>query len=209
MKYLSDILTSLTKYSQFLPATVLVAILIFLGKEFLEVRRRKAADARKVRALKKVVARECQLNYSAIDRLRDTLTTMQESGVTADASDLSISKGQAGGYVFIIKDRDGSGYGGVLVGVQRDSLLKHLVEIAGLDENFYSKCEVALDCLSEADHVYQSLVHGPEKHFPSTPENYYQGLIDYGLRELNDSIAALQELYLVCTGSVLQQGKLR
>lgn len=99
----------------------------------------------------------------------------------------------------MITDPSGSGSGGVLVGIQRGIFLKYLVEIAGLDEGFYSKCEIALDGLSEADHVYQSLVHGPEKHFPSTPEGYYKGLIDYGLEELNDSIAGLQELYLVCT----------
>jgi hypothetical protein len=209
MKFLSDLLSSLPSFRQLLPVTALIAILIFLVKEYLEGRRRKAADARKVQALKKVLARECQLNYSAIGRLRDTLTAMQESGVTKDATRLSISKSPAGGYLYMIKNSTGSGHGGMLVGIQRDSLLKYLVEIAGLDESFYSKCEIALDGLSEADHVFQSLVHGPEKHFPSTPENYYEGLADYGLGELNDSIAALQDLYLVCTGSVLRQGKLR
>ncbi|MFM0389636.1 hypothetical protein [Paraburkholderia dipogonis] len=209
MEYLSAFLASLPDFSKLLPATTLVAILIFLVKEYLEARRRTAADKRKVRALKKVLGRECQLNYSAIDRLRDTLAAIQEFGVAEDASRLSISESPAGGYVFMITDRDGSGRGGVLVGIQRDSLLKHLVEIAALDEMFYSKCEFVLDGLSEADHVYQSLVHGPEKHFPSTPEHYYEGVVDYGLRELNDSIAALKELYLVCTGSVLRQGKLR
>ncbi len=209
MKYLSDALAGLPSFYQLFPATALVAILIFLVKEYLEGRRRRAADARKVQALKKVLARECQLNYSAIGCLRDTLTEMQESGVTEDAARLSLSKSTAGGYVYMITDHSGSGLGGVLVGIQRDTFLKYLVEIAGLDEGFYSKCEIALDGLSEADHVYQSLVHGPEKHFPSTPESYYEGLIDYGLRELNDSIAGLQELYLVCTGSVLQQGKRR
>jgi hypothetical protein len=209
VKYLSSFLTSLPEFPQFLPATTLVAILIFLVKEFLEGRRRKASDARKVQALKTVLARDCQLNFSAIGRLLDTLTEMRGSGVTEDASRLSISERPAGGYAYMITDGRASSIGGVLVGIQREYLLKHLVEIAALNESFYSKCQVALDGLSEADHVYESLVHGPEKHFPSTPEGYYEGLIDYGLSELNDSIAALKELYLACTGSVLQQGKLR
>jgi hypothetical protein len=83
------------------------------------------------------------------------------------------------------------------------------VEIAGLYGSFYAKCEIAFDGLSEADHVFQLLVHGPEKHFPSTLENYYDGLIDYGLRELKDSVNGLQELYFLCTGTVLEHGKLR
>ncbi|CAM5494537.1 hypothetical protein AFAE65S_03657 [Alcaligenes phenolicus] len=209
MEFLSDLLSSLPSFWQLLPATAVITILIFLVKEHLEGRRRKAADARKVQALKKVLARECQLNYSAIGRLRDTLTAIHGSGVTEDATLLSISKSPAGSYVYMITNSAGSSHGGVLVGIQRDSLLKYLVEIAALDKSFYSKCEIALDGLSEADHVFQSLVHGPEKHFPSTPESYYKGLADYGLGELDDSIAALQELYLLCTGSVLRQGKLR
>lgn len=209
INYINYALAYLPDSSQLLPATALVAIIIFLGKELLEWLRRRAADARKVRALKKVLARECQLNYSAIGRMRDALTTMQESGITVDAARLSLSKSAAGGYVYMITDHRGSGAGGMLVGIQRDTFLKYLVEIAGLDEGLYLKCETALDGLSEADHVYQSLVHGPEKHYPSTLENYYDGLIDYGVRELNDSIAGLEELYLVCTGSVLQEGKLR
>jgi hypothetical protein len=209
MKYLNDALAYLPSLYQLLPATALVAILIFFGREFLEGRRRRAADDRKIKALKTVLARECQLNYSAITRLQDALSSMLESGVAADAAGLSVSKSAASGYVYMITDHNGSSLGGVLVGIQRDTFLKYLVEIAGLDEDLYSKCEIALDALSEADHVYQSLVHGPEKHFPSTLENYYEGLIDYGLRELTYSISGLQALYLVCTGSVLQQGKLR
>lgn len=209
MKCLTDILALLPSLDQLLPITAVVAILIFLLKEFLEARRRKAVDTRKVQALKTVLARECQLNYYAISQLRNTLTEMRESGVTEDATRISLSKSAADGYVCMITDPDGHGTGSVLVGIQRDTFLKYLVEIAGLDQEFYSRCEIALDSLSEADHVYRSLVHGPEKHFPSTPENYYDGLVDYGLSELNDSITALEGLYLFCTGSALQRGKLR
>jgi len=109
----------------------------------------------------------------------------------------------------MITDDSGTISGGVLISIQKDYILKHLVEIAGLNESFYSKCEIALDGLSDANHIYQSLVNGPDKHFPYTPENYYEGLIDYGLEQLNDSIVAVQELFLACTGSVLEHGKLR
>jgi hypothetical protein len=209
MKSINDLLANLPSMSDVLPATALIAILLFVVREGLEGRRRKGADARKVQALKKVLARECQLNYSAVDRLRETLMEMQAFGVTEDATRLSIENNPSGGYIYMISDAAGPCHGGVLVGIQKDSLLKYLVDIAALDESFYWKCESALDGLAEADHVFQSLVHGPKKHFPSTAENYYDGLTEYGLRETNDSIAALQELYLACTGSVLQQGKLR
>ena len=209
MNCLSYLLSVIPSFSQLLPITAFVAILVFMTKEILEWRRRSAADARKIRALKKVLARDCELNYWAMTQLSDTLTKMRESGVSEDASRISISKRAGGGFLVMVEDGDGSGGGGMLPSIQRDALLKHLVEIAALDESFYAKCESALDGLSEADHVHQSLVHGPDKHFPSTPENYYEGLIDYGLGELNDSAAKLKNLYLACTGSELKRGKLR
>ena len=101
------------------------------------------------------------MNLSAIDHLHYILTEMHKSGVPEDATRLSLSKSPAGGYVYMITDHTGSG--GVLVGIQRASFQKNLVEIAGLNEDLYSKYEVALDCLSEAEHVYPLLVHGPEK----------------------------------------------
>lgn len=209
MKFPPEFLAILPDFSAVLPVTAVIAILIFVIREILEKKRRDASDARKVLALKKVLARECQLNYTAIIRLRDTLTEMQESGVSENASRLSISEHPTGRYSVMVTDAHGSGSGGALLGIQKDSLLKHLIEIAGLSESLYSKCELALDGLSEAEHVYQMLVHGPNEYFPSTPENYYDGVIYYGLGELDDSIASLRELYLVCTGSVLKQGKLR
>lgn len=209
MIFLSNILASFPSFDNFLPITSLVAIMIFLVREYMEGRRRKLSDSRKVLALKKVLARDCQLNYHAIENLRDTFIEIKGAGVDKDAARLSLSKREAGGYTYIITDLNGSYQAGVLAGIQRETLLKYLVEIAGLDESLYSKCEIALDGLSEADNVYQSLVHGPQKHFPSTAEDYYSSLADYGIDELKKSISGLKELYFVCTNSELKQGKLR
>jgi len=205
-----EFLTSINHFlTNSFPATAIIAIAIFFVKEFLEARRRKFADKRKIQALKKVLARECQINYLAIDRLNDALSAIQKAGISEDASRLVIEKSMAGGYLYDITSQIGSREAGILNNIQRDSLLKHLVEVAALDEKFYLTCETALDGLSEADHIFRSLVHGPAKHFPSTPENYFEGLAEYGLRELTDSLTALQVLYVACTGSVLQDGKLR
>jgi hypothetical protein len=208
MENLCDFLSVLPTFSQLLPATAFVAILIFAFKEYLEARRRNAADIRKVLALKKVLARDCQLNYTAIDRLIIVMTDIRDGGIYEDATRISFSTSPSGGHVYMLSGT-GSDHGGSLISIQRDALLKHLIEIAGLDEDFYSKCEKALDGLSEANHVYNSLVYGPPSHFPSSQENYYEGLVDYGLEELRKSVDALKELYLACTGKGLERGKLR
>lgn len=195
--------------SKIIPVTALVGILLFIFKEFIESRRRKAADRRKLRAVKKILTRECLINYYSVNNLREVFTLMQDARVSENSSRLSISERPAGGHVYMITDSVRHSCGGILNGVQKEVLLKCLIEVAGQDEDFYSKCETVVDRLSEADDIYQSLVHGPEIHFPSSPENYYEGLIDYAQGELNDVITALQDLHLSCTGHEITQVKCR
>lgn len=199
----------LSSISAILPITAIVAILIFFGRECLDWRRRVASDGRKVIALKRVLARECELNYSATTNLVEALGYLRNAGVDGDASIIQMHVDPAGGFILAVSADDGGGYATVLKSMQRDFLLKHLVDIAALDEILYSKCAAALDGLAEAEHVYQSLVHGPSVHFPSKPEDYYDGLIDYGLGELEDSNKSLKDLYFVCTGTSLTQGRIR
>lgn len=97
----------------------------------------------------------------------------------------------------------------MLLRIQKDVLSKHLVEIAALSEKLSPLCESALDALAEAEHVFNSLVYGPDAHFPSTRENYFDGLIDYGIEELNESALAVKRLYFSCTGHELIRGRLR
>lgn len=209
MKCLSNFLANLPDFTQLLPLTAVVAILLFLTKEGLELRRRRAAEGRKLRALKKVLARDCEINFFAIQSLSRTLTEMRDYGVAEDASIFSITRESAGDYSYTLTTHEGAWGGGVLRSIRRDSLLKHMVEIASFDGALYSKCESALDGLTEADHVYLSTVHGPGGNFPSTKENYYDGLIEYGIEELERSTASLKGLYRECTGSELTKGKLR
>lgn len=208
MSLLSNLLEHLPNFSQLLPATAVIAITVFVTKECIEWRRRSAADNRKLRAIRMVLARECELNYHSVTSLSDTLEDMKMAGVDKDASRISVSEARTSGYVVQINAGKNSS-ASVLRGVHRDALLKHLVDIAMLDERFYAKCESALDDLAEADHVYQSLVHGPPIHFPSTPENYYEGVIDYGVAQLSRSTDTLKTLYFACKGSELKRGRLR
>lgn len=209
METIGNLLAQWSDHAEWLPITVWAAIILFVLKEVVEWKRRRAADLRKVRALKRVVARECELNFSAMTGLTETLNDMQEVGVNVDAKRVSVMKDARGDFLVQLRRRDGCGSGYVLRLIQRETILKHLVEIASLDENFYSLCETAVSELAEAEHVHSSLVYGPPEYFPSSPENYYEGVIDYGLKELKDSVCALKALYLSCTGTELTKGRLR
>ncbi|WP_157839622.1 hypothetical protein [Comamonas testosteroni] len=197
-------LTIMSDLSTIIPVTAVVTITLFGIKEFLEWRRRTAADRRKLQAIKKVLARDIELNYSSISNLNLMLNEIKNKKLSENAAEISITSRPAGG--FVVRYDRGS-Y--VQHGIRKDNFLKHLVDIASLDESFYKECESALNELSEAEHILLSLVHGPGADFPSTPNNYYEGLADYGVQNLAKSTTAIKRFYQICTGSELLRGKNR
>ena len=209
MEYVKDLWASWSDHGEWLPITAWVALGVFVLREVLEWRRRRAADARKVQALKKVIARECELNYWSVDQLSDTLSEMRKIGAEKDASRFTLTTRAAGEVVVQLSDEDGSGHGWMLPRICTETLTKHLAEVAALDEEFFTVCEAAVGATAEADHIHRSLVQGPPAHFPSSRENYYEGLIGYGLKELQGVVAAIKALYLACTGTELTHGRLR
>lgn len=200
----ADMLRNMSDLTTLLPITATVAITLFTVKELLEWRRRAATDKRKLLAIKKVLARDVELSYGAMSDLSELLTQIQKKKLDEKASELSVTSHPAGGFVVMFR---GSGY--IQRGIRRENFLKHLVDVASLDESFYNHCETAVDGLSEAEHVLLSLVHGPDRHFPSTPKNYYEGLADYGSDVLTASTEALKTFYQACTGTELKQGRIR
>lgn len=188
--------------STIIPVTALVAITLFGIKEFLEWRRRAAADTRKLQAIKKVLARDIEFNHRSIVDLSEILTEIKDAPVRDLASVLSITPDPSGGFVVIFLE---NGY--LQKGLRRENLVKHLVDIAALDESFYEHCNTVLDGVSAANHVLRSLVNGPDKHFPSTPHNFYRGLAEYGVDELARSREIIKNFYTLCTGSELPKAR--
>ncbi len=76
---LDRVLAILAGAGDFLPATVIVAIILFFVKELLEVNRRRKANARKRLAIRRLVADEIERNNWTIKRLREGISELEQA----------------------------------------------------------------------------------------------------------------------------------
>lgn len=182
-----------------LPATVVVAITLFIVREVLEARRRRRSEARRLEAIRRLLAREVELNKWTERKLLDALSAVTEFSHD-DSTTLEVRRLSTGGDRFYRRPTDApDGASFPLPAVYDAELRKHLLEIATLDKNFLEIAEAAVDAVAEMRHVRDSLVSylsGDEETFPE----FLDGFASYGKEELKAGSGALTELYLACTG---------
>lgn len=182
-----------------LPAAVYSAILLFLIREFLEWRRRKRADRKKIEVYKRVLAFECERNNwfiksaERIDWLNDT-----------EISHYRIDNKSSGRQSFILVYKDGTdGRGGSLPKVRIDVFEKLALEASYVDDKLAAKISVALDGVLELQHLRDSIVEFSEDSMMQ------EGFWHYARKELECSHEKLSELYVTCTGKPLESHHLR
>lgn len=73
------------------PVTVVAAVVLFVAREVVEDIKRRRANARKGRAFRTLLARECELNHLAHKRLTEALLKIQEAFRDGVAADYKIS----------------------------------------------------------------------------------------------------------------------
>lgn len=191
-----------------LPITVIAAVLLFFLKELLEWTRRRRADAREARAFRVLLARECELNYWAYSRLKQTLRTIK-SGLAHDESEnFAISKGDYTGIRFEHNLNDNSRGSWPLPDFHTEVMDKIVLDVATLDKALYSNLEQAYGAVANLKHVRQSLIA-----FVSSEDDqdkaHLEAFPEYGLRELSRALADLKALYRTCTGTDKIPSRLR
>jgi hypothetical protein len=191
-----------------LPVTAVVAVLIFVAREILEFVRRRRAERRKLAAIKRLVARELELNNWSIEKVRQALTEIQDAARRDDVV-VEVRRLPTGTDRFIRREKDADDGSHFPVPVVHDGeLRKYLLDIATLDAGLLKAAEAAVDGIAELRHVRESLVSnlsGEEELFPAFLESF----AEYGLAELEDVKPALAELYRQCTGFELTKKRLR
>lgn len=193
--------------SDYLPATALVAIAIFIAREVLEASRRRNTEKRKIQAMKIVLARECELNLWTIRRFQ--MIFDHAPGLHQKNSKKSV-RVEERPYGYLARMRDDDYETSVPVpDVHRDTISKLLMDTASLQEKLFKHVESAHDALSDLEHVRDSLVHIHETERDAGIDDMMSGLADYAKRELKDVEDALKDLYRYCTGQELKNPRLR
>jgi hypothetical protein len=183
-----------------LPSTVIVAIILFVIREILEWNRRRRANNRQIEAFKTLLARECELNRWALERLDRALIEMSGQSQAELESDYEIER-RTSGKIFFRND-DGSSW--PLPETHSDFMRDNMFAVAALDETLFPLLEAAYDSVIDLTHVRDSLIEYMEE-----ADQHLEAFIDYGRNELADVKAELEKLYLACTGSQLETGRVR
>ncbi len=193
-----------------LPITVVVAILLFIAKEVVEVVRRHSSDSRKLQAMKLLLARECERNLWAIKSLRGILINVPEPNEKSPQSFVTIEPRINGKSIAKITSHDGGSSGSRQVpDVHKELMAKYLFDVATLDSKLFAVFEPAFDSLAELEHIRESLVHIHETEKEADNPDLFRGFAVYALSEIDRVEQRLGLLYQHCTGKNLEMHRLR
>lgn len=206
-------LGGILELSSLVPISAVVAVALFCVKELLEFVRRRDSDARKISALKLLVARECELNHWTIKSYTRIVSELKDAAEIEDLEkrpSFDIIETSSDKRFFRTSEADGSESGQMwMPDVHRDVLGKYLLEIATLDSEFFEVSESAYDALAEVQHVQDHILEREDQADFIDLADFDLGLGEYSIRELGDAKDALDKLYLYCTGKGLTEHRLR
>lgn len=186
-----------------LPVTALVAICLFVFKESVEVFRRRRAEKRKVGAIKRMVARDLELNQWAVNSFRHAVGALER---------IEAEKGRRGRiYESVAKlmhyehwiDGEAHRSGGVLPPVVSGSVDRLLMDAATLDQGLLAHIERATTALANLNHIRVGVI----EHIDD--DMWRGGFIDFAKRELDLIEGELQQVHLYCAGTAKITPRLR
>jgi hypothetical protein len=190
------------EYPNVVPIAVAVAIVLFLAKETLELIRRLKTDGRKLHAIRRLLARECERNNWAISRLLDQLTAVDDA--LKSNENIEIVHDSIGN-VRLHAEYVGRAFAESPIRVIHTQYLERfLFDAAALDTRLFAAIEGALDTLPEAIHVRDSLIY-----YVSEDQQHLEGFTDYARDELDLAMDAIRHLYFVCTCEPLAKTRVR
>lgn len=189
-----------------LPATVVVAIVLFLIKEILEQLRKYQGHKRQVDAVKQMLSDEIEKNNYTVGTLRRTLIKIKDEH---DKYEITLNMKPSGSLRIEFKeDKESYGPGWPIPNISRTVFDKTYVQLASLDKELFDKAKDAYESLSEAEHVRNSLIDNIEApHIEG--DGFLVSFAEYGIEELVTVYLNLAKLYKECTGRELDKNKLR
>ena len=201
-------------FESLLPVTAVVAILVFFAREAFELVKKRRAEARKLSALKLVLARECELNKWVISQLRDVFQDLDlNSDDEPDPKDALL-------FSIVVKE-DGEPRARILKGTLPVESLYRLphaymkkmdqffMEVATIDKELFGYLEAAYDGMVNVQHVRDSIAKPHDGIKILGEYAYFWGLGHYGMAELAKAEVSLTALYKNCTGKSEFKARIR
>ncbi len=203
-EWISD-LTAFVTQSGLIPASAVVAIILFFTKEILESNRKKKAKKNEIDALKQIVARECELNWklkSEIVEICSYFEPYEDNGQVCPFL-LSLELSPSGKTRYYIKGGQEGLNSGLLSEYRTAIIEKHMLDVAKADAIFYQKLESAYETALLLKHLRDSMVDKKQTEEFVKVENIMVGFSGYALAEIKLNNKHLQDLYVYCSGKQL------
>ena len=190
------------EYPTVVPIAVVTAIILFFSREVLEATRRRSANSRKLQAIRKFIAAECERNNFSIERLQVQIGEVDQA--IEYGAKVEIERRMRGIPILVIR-YDDNGFGSSPIRqIHTANLEKYLFEVATLDASLFRHMEEALVRLTEVSHVRDSLVEYVEE-----DQNHLTGFSRYALEEIDEALDPLRSLYFNCTNEPLDKVRVR
>jgi hypothetical protein len=192
-----------------LPVTVFAAIILFLTREVLESVRRTSANKRKIGALKKLLARECELNLWAMNCLKEALQSADEALSDEPPGSMVVNRAPSGQEHWEQRDSEGRmRRGGALPAVRRAMMESTALGVAELDRRLFSALEAALESTAELDHARGTFVDFADTTDPLEAD-HFGGFVEWALEQFGGVYDGMNSLYEACTRKKLEKPRLR
>jgi hypothetical protein len=193
----------------FIPLTVLVAIILFFLKEVLEGVRRYRGDRRKKAALRRLLARECELNHWTIKTIRRIVKKIRDESEDGERTEFIFLFLKSGKVSFRTKHADYEYKDGFPLGeIHRDVMSKYLLEVAMLDSKLSDVLQKAYNAVADLEHVRNSLIYfvDPED---EQDQMHLESFVGYASDALVDIFESLNKLHIECAGGELATHRVR
>lgn len=185
----------------FLPITVVCAVLIFVLKETLDVFKKKTERQRKISAYKHLILEELRKNAWSVKHLKGVMSELADP----ELKSVEISKLSSGGLKIAIRS-EGSWGSSPLWPIHTSVFEKIFIGLAETDAEIFSAVSQAYEELAEVKHVRDSLIEFSEN--PDHPGGW-EIFAEYGKDVIKDCEAAMTKLCTQITGKPLEGFKLR
>ncbi|WP_150410030.1 hypothetical protein [Xanthomonas sontii] len=195
----------------YLPATVVAAIIIFLIKELLELRRRKKERTRKLKAVSLLLAEEIEKNHWAHRSFFSALSSLQKSDEGSDKAQFRLHVSRNGTEHLRVKyEPDEEFESGQWIPKFHDEQYKKLLPIlAELDENLFKQVNLAYGELAELTHYRDMLVGFLAGEDPGPGLEQTRDFLASLAHEKMDYFKSLNSAYKAINGEDLKGWRLR
>ena len=179
-----------------------IAIGLFIINKLIEFFSKRNARKRKIEALKTIISEEIKLNYWVWKQIESICTLVKEGHSN---NSYSVVQNASGDEMFNCSwpNDDGGGAGSgsssqTFPPVVDTMFNKIIVQIAEIDKAFYQKVILYHKSIADLKHL-KTLV----RNHTDEPKYLLTDAADYVLRELPGIYTSMDDLYEICTGSIL------